>query len=388
MRVFESDPVTITATITNTGMKTDGATISIYRTDNDWTRPTNGVKESNTITLDPLAPNTSVVITSTHTAPPVDFGIRSVFYHVCVNDLSCTREPAQVMVRELQEDPGPPYESCGAVPSRINPMGGDKVTTHRQSINDGIGCSTITLGGVEDVNGVRGFIASGHASIDSPNNVQDYFHSIPSLRMSHDRYHILGTVFKLPSVSKNKNGNLILDTDSAFIAYPSRYTPNCPLDMTVISYDEQLCAKIDIGNQVEQLEPLKIRGEGDAIYTVIGSREAIEGETIWMSGSVSGQPLKRIAQREELLLLGRSSDGLYYGYAHYSLIPPDSKESISGDSGAPVYTTPDEDGNVYILGVHSGSGISSRIGDFIFSTYHPWKGVVDEFDLVPVKPTD
>ncbi len=390
IRVFESDPVTITATITNTGMKTDGATISIYRTDNDWTRPTDGVKESNTITLDPLVPNTSVVITSTHIAPPVDRGIQSVFYHVCVNDLSCTSEPAQVMVRELQEDPGPPYEGCNAVPVRLNPMGGDKVTTHRQNFYETVtSCTTITLGGVEDVNGVRGFIASGHGSVDSPGDVKDYSHSVPKLRMSHDRYHILGTVFKLPSYSKDKDsGFLILGTDSAFIAYPSRYTPNCPSDMIMQqSGGESFCAKIDIGNQVERLEPLKIRGEGGAIYTVIGAREAIKGETIWISGSVSGQPLRRIAQGEDLLLGGRSPDGIYLGFAHYSLIPLDSKETIGGDSGAPVYTTPDEDGNVYLTGVHIGTG-SATIGDFHFNVHSSWKSVVDEFDLVPIKPLD
>ena len=162
-----TDTLTIQATITNTGTETDDAAIYVYRHTQETTTPrTGGTRESNTATTGTLAPNASVTVTSTHSAPTVLRTTR-YYYYICA-DTFCTTDPATVLVRVKPEDPGPPYEHCFAIPKRSTPMGGDAMLA--LFIGDPNGeiprtCGTITLGGVETTTGVRGFIASSHVVV-------------------------------------------------------------------------------------------------------------------------------------------------------------------------------------------------------------------------------
>ena len=109
-----TDTLTIQATITNTGTETDDAAIHVYRHTSETTTPrTGGTRESNTATTGTLAPNASVTVTSTHSAPTVLRTTR-YYYYVCANTF-CVTDPATVLVRVKPEDPGPPYERCFVV---------------------------------------------------------------------------------------------------------------------------------------------------------------------------------------------------------------------------------------------------------------------------------
>ena len=76
-----TDTLTIQATITNTGTETDDAAIHVYRHTSETTTPrTGGTRESNTATTGTLAPNASVTVTSTHSAPTVLRTTRYYYY--------------------------------------------------------------------------------------------------------------------------------------------------------------------------------------------------------------------------------------------------------------------------------------------------------------------
>ena len=381
-----TDTLTIQATITNTGTETDDAAIHIYRHTSETTTPrTGGTRESNTATTGTLAPNASVTVTSTHSAPTVLRTTR-YYYYICA-DTFCATDPTTVLVRVKPEDPGPPYARCWDVPKRSTPMGGDFMLTLFIGDPGGEiprGCGTITLGGVETTTGVRGFIASGHVVVrynyddETAQSIQDY--SRTDTLIGHGKsagfikelQHFLGKVFQMPSFSM-EGDKRILSTDAALVAYPHSATPGCSL--TWSGDGEDFCLDLGSDDYIERLVPLTVRGANGETYKVIGSQEPTEGLPIRVSGVVTGIPISSIAKGDELLLAGGyNTDGLYYGYVNYSL----GDKSTGGDSGAPVYTVPDADGNVRIVGILIG-----RAGEESLA-FHSWKTIEEEFNLQPI----
>ena len=386
-----TDTLTIQATITNTGTETDDAAINIYRHTQETTTPrTGGTRESNTATTGTLAPNASVTVTSTHSAPTVLRTTR-YYYYVCA-DTFCATDPATVLVRVKPEDPGPPYARCWDVPERSTPMGGD--TMFPLFIGDPGGeiprrCGTITLGGVETTTGVRGFIASGHVVVrstyddETARSIQDY--SRIDTMIGHGRsagfvrelQHFLGKVFQMPSFSTEGDKRFI-STDAALVAYPHPKTAGCSL--TWSGDGEDFCLDQGSSDYIERLVPLTVRGANGETYKVVGSQEPTEGLPIQVSGAVTGTPISSIAKGDELLLgSGYDTDGFYYEYVNYSL----GGKSTRGNSGAPVYTVPDADGNVRIVGILTGSFPDEDPSEstLIFTS---WKKVRDEFNLRPI----
>ena len=86
----------------------------------------------------------------------------------------------------------------------------------------------------------------------------------------------------------------MLSADAAFVAYPRPKTPGCSL--TWSGNQEEFCLDINDSEQIERLAPLKIRGENDTVYTVVGSRAVTEGLPIWISGTVTGEPVSSVAR--------------------------------------------------------------------------------------------
>ena len=382
-----TDTLTIQATITNTGTETDDAAINIYRHIQETTTPrTGGTRESNTATTGTLAPNASVTVTSTHSAPTVLRTTR-YYYYVCA-DTFCANTPATVLVRVKPEDPGPPYASCWDVPERSTPMGGDVMLTLFIGDPGGEiprGCGTITLGGVETTTGVRGFIASGHVVVrdnyddETARSIEDY--SRTDTMIGHgesagfikELQHFLGKVFQMPSfyVEGDKR---ILSTDAALVAYPHSATPGCSLTWSGDS--EDFCLDQGSGDYIERLVPLTVRGANGETHKVIGSQEPTEGLPIRVSGAVTGTPISSIAKGDELLVgsLGYDTDGFYYEYINYSL----GSGTTRGDSGSPIYTVPDADGNVRIVGILIGRASENSLA------FNSWKTVEEEFNLQPI----
>ena len=379
-----TDTLTIQATITNTGTETDDAAIHVYRHTQETTTPrTGGTRESNTATTGTLAPNASVTVTSTHSAPTVLRTTR-YYYYVCA-DTFCVTDPATVLVRVKPEDPGPPYAHCFVVPERSTPMGGDVMVVQPGNDTTIRKCGTITLGGVETTTGVRGFIASGHVVVrstyddETSQSIQDY--STTDTLVGHSRYsnfswkleHFLGKVFQMPSFYTEGDKRLI-STDAALVAYPHPTTPGCSL--TWSSDDEDFCLDQGSSDYIERLVPLTVRGANGETHKVIGSQEPTEGLPIRVSGAVTGIPVSSVAKGDRLLLRAPLADvdGFFFEYANHSR----GGDAIRGDSGSPIYTVPDANGNVRIVGILTGIGGE---GILIFNS---WKTVEDEFNLQPI----
>ena len=370
--------LTITATVTNTGSEADSATITVYRHSDLTTTPrTGGIREPNTTTTGSLSPNGSVMITSTHEAPTVS-RVTKYYYYVCA-DTFCSEIPATAVVRVKPEDTAqPPYESCWSVPERNLPMGGDVMFT-QPLIRASKSCGTLTLGGVETEDGTRGFIVSGHVtaiSVEVEDGVWRQDYSLTDNLIGHNRdswgnvQHLLGKVHTMPSFFQ-EGDKRILSADAAFVAYPRPTTPGCSL--TWSGNHEEFCLDSNDSEQIERLAPLQVRGEGDTVHTVIGSRAVTEGLPIRISGTVTGEPISSIASGNKLLLYDFHQ--LYHHYSYYS----HGGESLGGDSGAPVYTAPDADSNVSMVGIFTGflPGGGER-------AFNSWKQVEDAFNLKPL----
>ncbi|MYC72488.1 MAG: T9SS type A sorting domain-containing protein [Gemmatimonadetes bacterium] len=378
--------ITITATVTNTGSETTDAPITIYRHTSTTTTPrVGGTREPNTATTGPLAPNASVTITSTHEAPTVT---RTTQYHyyLCVGTV-CAPSPADVVVRVKPEERDPSLRGCWYAPEQNTPMGGDALFNQKIGSGDTETCTTITLGGVEDTDGTRGFIASGHGvappvETDDGRWLADY--SITDILIGHSENfwpqsikYFLGKVYRMSPFYLEEDSRSIA-ADATFVAYPRPQTPGCSL--TWSSDGESFCLDEDgDSEQLERLVPLTVRGANGETYNVVGSQAVTEGLELQTFGAASAVPVLSVAKEDKILFREEDIEGRYHKYSNYASFTTDDHRTTPGDSGAPVYTRPDEDGNVWIVGVHEGILPGDR--GVIFS---PWQAVKDAFDLVPI----
>ena len=171
----------------------------------------------------------------------------------------------------------------------------------------------------------------------------------------------------------------ILSTDAALVAYPHPKTAGCSL--TWSGDGEDFCLDLGSDDYIERLVPLTVRGANGETYKVVGSQEPTEGLPIQVSGAVTGTPISSIAKGDKLLVGGNyTTDGLFHDYVNHSL----GGKSAGGDSGAPVYTVPDADGNVRIVGIligHVGVGVDRPV-------FNSWKTIEEEFNLRPIAAPD
>ena len=385
--VQSGDTITIQTTVTNTGDASAAAQISVYR----HTRKTNnprqgGRRETNTATTDTLAPGTTVSVTSTHRAPTVS---RTTHYHyyVCVDTDSneqntadnCSENPATIVVRIKPEDAGPPYEHCYNIPERSTPMGGDAMVVQPIELGTVILCGTITLGGLETTDGTRGFVGSGHviANVFRALGYEDWTTNTDAL-IGHSQnerqqlQHLLGKVFRTPAFRTEGNNRRVFIADAAFVAYPHPKTPGCSL--TWSGDGEEFCltaGKSDV--YLDRVVPLTVRGENGTAHTVIGSQEPTADLAVQLFGSVSGTPHKGIVTGNRLL--SQTPGENYYNYV-YGIVTAGDR-TIGGDSGAPVYTTPNAAGTVDIVGIITGL-IPGAIA------FASWSDVTQALDLKPI----
>ena len=371
--------LTVTATITNTGNETDDASISVYRHTQTTTTPrSGGVREPNTATTGAIAPNGSVTVTSTHEAPTVS-RVTKYYYYLCA-DTFCSSAPAEAVIRVKQPEPERPHTSCQDIPERNLPMGGDALYAVYGDM--GSSCGTITLGGVETQTGVRGFIVSAHtvAPLAHKDNrwLDDYSRTDTLTGNSGGgRYlhYFLGKVFKMPHFYQ-EGDERIQAVDAALVAYPHPTTPGCSL--TWSGNKEEFCLDVGAGDYIERLAPLQIRGENGAVYTVVGSQSVTEGIPVWLSGVMSGVITNNnvITGR---VLAGSSNEvgGVFYTPLHYTR----GERTTSGDSGSPIYTVPDADGTVRIVGILMGSFSHDGRSGIAFGA---WDDIEDTFDLKPI----
>ena len=167
----------------------------------------------------------------------------------------------------------------------------------------------------------------------------------------------------------------VIYADAAFAVYPTAAKPRCSL--TWESNLEAFCLDPGHDDYLDRLAPLSIRGAGDDVYTVIGSREPTEGLAVLTSGAVSGTPKRGEVMGNTFLFPGNDLV-VPYTYNYDTL----GERTRGGDSGAPVYTVPDADGTTYIVGVHNGTWFKGGRG--VGTVFSSWNGVMKELDLKPI----
>ena len=376
--------VTIQVTVRNGGaVAARSKNIRFYRHTGTTNTPARGGTRLSTVTTTgAINANASVTRTVTITAPTVT-ETTGYYYYACI-DTTCS-ESAVIHVQPKPQEPvtvtvpEPPYENCWRAPVRRTPMGGDRV--FRQKGTLGVtGCSTITLGGLETTDGTRGFVMSGHGA----DRDETPFQTPDSTYFSHDRKieGVLGRVFKMPRI--RTEGVEFVVADAAFIAYPRSNTLGC--SVTWRYENKTYCFDTGQGEYTEGIAPLTIRGRGNNMYKVVGSRQSVRGLEINLTGSVTGvhEDLRVIAT--EFLVEGEEN---YYSYVGVASNAVGSQVSIDGDSGSPIYTIPDENGTVQIVGIHRGNisfDFNEDGKDIVGHTFSSWDDVIDALDLKPISP--
>ena len=185
---------------------------------------------------------------------------------------------------------------------------------------------------------------------------------------------LIGRVAAVPQLIGDNTANV----DATFIAYPRTPTAGCALEWTDKATREKFCLDFSTDNQIERVQPLKIRGKGEEVYTVVGAQEPVEGLRVWMSGALSRKVEGRDTLEGTISSYGKLLASSYLGNSFNYLAEMDEHESIGGDSGGPVYTAPDTNGRVRILGVLSGSGAG-------FVSFSPWYDVEKAYNLKPIQ---
>ena len=359
------------------------ATVTIYQHRSATTDPTSGGTSIGNVVVGSMAANALERGSLSIDAPTVAEQI-TYHYYACVNE-ACVDVPALVTVNPsspVTVEPEPVKQD------RIV-MGGDTMSTYfieRDAYHAG---GTITLGGLENADGLKGFIVSAHVVADLPKYLSDntfldgntgvVLHFYKDPKTGNVIEHYLGRVLKLPHV-RIEGTKKFIDADAAFVAYTSDQTLGCSKTWRDL-YDKTVCLDFDINDYNERVAPLVIRGDSNRTYSVIGSQQPTEGLDVTMYGQASKREIhETINDAGRMLIQYPGSD--VYTYVHYTIFQGNG--TIYGDSGAPVYTRPDRNGNISIVGVHYGSFDFANEGN-LGSAISAWSDVAKEFDLKPIE---
>ncbi len=232
------------------------------------------------------------------------------------------------------------------------------------SDNTGAKAFTITMG-YETEDGEKGFLATKHAfGLDDTGN--EVYRDINGSTLI-DKH---GEV--LINTCLNSAGSL--DSDTVFVEFDKEELCLYYHPIT----DE--CFVPREGNYLETVEPLTIFSEDNQMYSVVDStRDIDQRDRVKFSGYVSGEI---------------DSVVLDDNRTFHMVNPFDNSESIllrnmivlysttqSGDSGAPLYTHPNSDDEVEIIGSMSGNTVTTGKSR-AFAFY--WDDIADDLDLDPI----
>ena len=396
--------ITISATVTNIGEgSAPSKDVRVYRHTKEITNPRiGGIRLREKAVTGALAPGATRTASFTSQARQTT---RTYYYYACVATASneqnagnnCVQTPATVLVTERLDElapvPIPPHEwgfpyntdiyaDGGGVitmPERTTPMGGDLMLVHwydHRTKRLGVSWGTVTLGGLETISGKRGFVVSAHvvARYDTFEGYSDISGYIGHTEYAagHKLKRLLGKMMRMPPIRK-EGSRFVMDPDAAFVAYPSPPTAGCSLVWE--SADETYCLDLNLTEQIATMSPLVVRGRDRAIYTVVGSKTPTIGLKVRTFGSFGGSTPDGEVVGGRLLFIVPGDDVSNYVYP----INKEAEAAVAGDSGGPVYTLPDKDGNVHIVGVHVGT--LGRGGD-VFSS---WDDVTEGLGLKPIQ---
>ena len=377
------ETTTIRVKLHNSGsVRAASRTVKVYRHTTISGDPKSGTQVSSTTTTTGTVDAGKTEIIKIPVTAPTTTTQKKYYYAVCFGDLCTTNLFIPLTVKPGEKAPvvtppvdnGPPYGNCYDVPERNTPMGGDvMLVPHAITTDD---CGTITLGGLETKDGTKGFVVSAHVIAEDNNDPEAYTNT--DIFVRHGRYNtqqgktglFLGKVHTMPRLHVHSElwNEYIIDADAAFVAYPSGPTAGCSL--TWEDNGESFCLDIGKGDQIERVNPLTIRGKNGDIYTVTGSHQPKIGDHVLVSGAVSGADSVSGRVAGKLLVTSGAIFMHTYGFVSANF-------SIGGDSGSPVYTTPDTNGNVHIAGILFGD-------DGTHILFSPWNKVTEALNLKPI----
>ena len=370
--------ITMQITVHNRGAgAASSEIIRVYRHAAQTANPTvNGARIAQTARSGSLAAGASATRSLSTVVPSVT-SATTYHYYACIDETE----------GELQTN-----DNCGGpaiitvqapdiVPTRERPMGGDLLVASPLTSRRIFGSGSITLGGIETTDGIRGFVSAAHVFSESDSG--DLSSHTTDVLVGHSLYeksvrfrHLLGKLLRFPPPPQIRWERRVFAADAAFVAYPHPQTPGCSL--TWEDEGESFC--LDIGEHdeyIERVRPLAIRGKNGDVYTVTGSQRPTKDLEVTVTGSESGPGKKGKVGGEFLALLGKRE---FYAFSYY--ISP-HLGTILGDSGGPIYTIPDTNGNVKIVGTLYGYG---SVDDSRVTVFSAWEDIREALELKPISP--
>ena len=385
---------TLQVTVHNQGDQQAAATTLRYYRSNNATITARDT-EVGTDAVEALDASASRAHSIELTAPNVSSPRVGIYYGACVESVSGESKtdnncsPAVKTVVYEQETEDDAVDTPVDV-DRLEVMGGEPIGGHfrasernyRTDSTPGAGSAgTLTLGGLTTTNGTKGFVLSGHAAIDFGVSIIEEFKAARTDALIFGGYNIkrflfLGKVMQLPHPHETGVSFEFLYADAAFVAYPSIATSDCSLTWTGDDTNRMFCLDLGKGEQIETVTPLAIRGKHNAVYNVVGSQSPTMGLEVMFTGSRSGVVEGNQVTSSAMLTMFSYEGGTF---STYDL--DGGGESAGGDSGSPIYTVPDRNGNVRIIGIIHGSAVVA--GEEI-TAFCSWDDVMKELDLQPI----
>lgn len=282
---------------------------------------------------------------------------------------------------------------CYGGPDRDIPMGGDRATVRSVKSAKLKKCGTITLGGVETKDGKKGFVMSAH--VVDRESYEDTNVLIGHKISSNGRFvrHPLGKVDDMPfkwalwelfsSFTTRKH---VVFADSAFVEYPHAGTRGCRVEWR--EDGGRYCFQYEY---LDRVESMKVRG-GNTTYTVIGSQSPEANLPVRLygaatraeiRGSVDFGGVSSVAGEGKVLSSVKNEDGSVNKFIYLYRIGNLSKIAGPGDSGAPVYTEPNAENEVNMVGIVYGG--TKMIGQKGFVFFSSWEDVEETLSLKPLQ---
>ena len=378
------DRITLRATIRNTGTASaTPQTITAYRHTRTTQNPRTGTAVG-TATTGTLQPSATATRTIRITAPTVSTQT-TYHYYVCIAT-ACASVQVTVQPETVVEPDITLPEVMGGDPLRGHFRASEQNYRTDKPTRD---AATLTLGGLTTADGTKGFVMSGHGASNTFDFLKGFqlgetdsfiFGGYDKRTRTFPFKTFLGKVMQLPNLREREGKpSTAFYADAAFVAYPSLATTNCSLTWTGDDTDRTYCLDLGRGEQIETVTPLAIRGKHNAMYTIIGSQSPTMGLEVMFSGGTSGAAAEgnRVTSGAILTWIEKDEGGYHDTYDMDG-----GQDSLGSDSGSPIYTVPDRDGNVRIVGILVGGVIVAGEDITIFSS---WNDVMKEFDLQPIQ---
>jgi hypothetical protein len=152
---------------------------------------------------------------------------------------------------------------------------------------------------------------------------------------------------------------------------PTRNVGTVTINPTGTRYSDSAFVQLNTGYSADP----KIFKTGSSTYTVVGKKTSSltpVGTSVRMSGTFSGETTGTIQAK---------GVGITNGYSCGPELRSQiltNYNSVAGDSGAPIFSTPDGSNNVYLYGIHVGT---AKFGSSTYRVYSPWEAIQSELGV-------